>query len=464
MYKWIFEGEWALRVVIVGAGKVGFEIAKRLSFESHDVTIIDERPDALEQVSAHLDVMTVVGNGAGPSLLEQVGIDRTHLMVAVTDIDEVNMIACTMAKQYGVKTCVARIRNPDYTSSKSNGLSIKRLGIDHVIDPERLAAHEVERLLQMPFATEVDTFADGQITIAGFEVTSEAPIVGVPLSNLQFPDTLIVALIRDNEVIIPQGDTMIHPNDELFVIGRTPDLTQLRSLIDPRQIKIERVAIIGGGRIGYNLAKALQPRRNSHMHVMLFEKDHRRAQFIAESLPHVLVIEGDGTKIDVLRDEALEECDAFIAVSGEDHTNLLSTMLAHEFGIKVLITEVTREDYVPLARRAGADAVIVPRLLMIGSVIRLVRTSSIVTTAFLHEGKAEALELIAPMGAPFVNKPLRKVRFPHGAIVGAVVNEGNAEVARGDTVIRPKDRVIVFALPDVVQKVERLFGPAEGLQ
>lgn len=446
-----------MRVIVVGAGKVGFEIAHRLSGEGHDVVVVDKDPEALREIADHLDVMTVTGNGASPRLLEEVGVAKTDVMIAVTETDEVNMIACMAAKRYGVRTCVARIRNPEYTANKPQVLSLKDLGIDIVIDPERLAALEMARLLESPTATEVDLFANDQILVVGYDVGLDAPVAGRTLREIDLPNLLIVALLRGEEVIIPKGDDRIAAGDQLFVLGKKGDLDAIRPLLGLEEMRIRRVAIIGGSRIGVNLATALLSGGTRELQITLVEKDPQRARQVAEALPGALVVEGDGTKIDVLREEGIPECDALVAAAGEDHTNLLSTMLAKRLGVPEVITEISREDYVPLARRAGADAVVVPRLLTVGTVLRLVRRSEIVSLTILHEGKAEVVEFRAAEDSPVVHKPLHAVRFPSGAIVGAVMHDGQATIAHGATVIRPGDHVIVFTLPEVVPRLEALF-------
>lgn len=446
-----------MQILIVGAGKVGFETADRLSNEGHDVVVIDKRSEVLEEVSAHLDVMTLVGNGASPDLLEEAGVERTDIMLAVTEVDEVNMIACMTAKQYGVKTCVARIRNPEYISKNPHALSLAKLGVDVMIDPERLAAHEITALLKTPMATEIEHFAEGQISVVGLRVDHEAAIVGRQLAEARIPNFLVVALVRDDQVIIPTGTDVVQATDRIFIVGKAGHIREVRAFVGNPKYQIRKVTIMGASKIGRNLAERLTQTKRQGIAVTLLEKDAARARAIARALPHVLVIHGDGTKIDVLREEGIAETDAFVAVSGEDHTDLLGTMLAKQLGVSEVIAAISRADYVPLAKQAGADAVVVPRLLAVSTMLRLVRRSEIVSMMILEEGKAEALEMIAAVGAPIVGRPLREISFPSGAIVGAVQHGQRIEVARGDTVIQARDRVIVFTLPEVVQRVEDLF-------
>lgn len=452
-----------MQVLVVGAGKVGFEIAQRLTTEGHDIVVIDKNPLALEEVATHLDVMTIAGNGANPAILEEANVHACNLMVAVTEIDEVNMIACMTAKQYGVDRCIARIRNPEYTTSNPRGLSLAQLGIDLAIDPERLAANEITRLIRIPMTTEVEYFASGRISIVGLKPDPDAPIVGRTLHETHLPHLLIAALVRNESVIIPKGSDVIQASDEIFVIGRTENFHAARPLLFGPSFQIQKVAILGAGRIGLSLAQKLTSKGKHRLEVTMIERDAERAAEAARSLPHALVIHGDGTKIDVLREEGIGDVDAFIAVSGEDHVNLLSTMLAKQLGVSEVITEISRGDYVPLAKKAGADAVVVPRLLAVSAILRLVRPSQVLSMMILEEGKAEALEMVPTPDSRVVDQPLRNIAFPPGAIVAAILhNDANPqvepEIAHGDTIIRAGDRVVVFSLPEVVDEVEDFFG------
>lgn len=448
-----------MRIVVVGAGKVGFEIASRLAGGGHDVIVIDKEPEALEAVESHLDVMTYVGNGASPMVLQKIGIADADLLIAVTEIDEVNMIACMTAKAYGARTCVARIRNPEYAASGPRAFSLASLGIDLVIDPERLAALEIMRLLETPSATEVELFADGQVVMAGYMVEPGCALAGRKLADIRLSDLLIAALIRGDEVIIPQGTDYIEAGDQMIVIGRTGSFAPLRKLLGTVDKTIRSVAIVGASRIGLKLAAALRPNRTTEVQVMLIEKSLERAREIAEALPDVLVVEGDGTKIDVLREEGVDDYDALVAVTGEDHTNLLTTMLGKELGVREVITAISREDYVPLARKAGADAVVVPRLLTVAGLLKLVHPAKeLLSLTLLHEGSAEILEFLASPDSEAVGRPLWELPFPRGALVAAVLHEGRPLIAHGGTVIRPGDRVILFTLPEAAAEVEALFG------
>ncbi len=444
-----------MKIIVIGAGDVGFEIAWRLSREKHDIVVIDSDAEALREVGERLDVMTLCGNGASTAILEEAGADQAGMLIAVTDIDEVNMIACMTGKQYGVPFCVARIRNPEYTANTPHSLSLQRLGIDLVINPESLAAQEIMRLLSVPGATDIDYFADGRVFMLGIRVDTGSPIVGRELAECSLPDCLLVALDRGHEIEIPRGGTVVNAEDRVFVVGRTSDFHEIRSFIAPSAQTIKTVGIVGGSRIGQQLAHMLSSKKSGRS-VVLFEENPVIADRLAQELPQVLIINGDATKIDVLRDEGVSAFDALVAVAVEDHVNLLATMLSKELGVSEVIAKQSREDYVPLAVRAGADAVVVPRLLMVGTVLRLVRGSGIISMALLQSG-AETLEFSVTENCRIAGRKLREVDFPKKALVGAIVRSGRVIIPGGESFVETGDRVIVFAAADAVDDVASLF-------
>lgn len=445
-----------LTIIVVGAGKVGFEIALRLSQEGHDIVVVDKDEGALQEVAGRLDVMTISGNGASTATLEQANVSRAQIVVAVTDIDEVNMVACMAAKQYGVPTCVARIRNPDYTTDHPRGLPLQSLGVDLIIDPERLAAQEIGRLLDAPLASDLEYFADGQVVMMGLRIDAESQIAGRTLADCALPDCLIVAVDRGDKLEIPRGNTVVEAGNRVFVVGRTADFQEIRALLGTPAHEIRNVAIVGGSRIGQQLVDLIHPRKRTGVSLALFEKNPVTAQELAKRFPHLLVIEGDATKIDILRDEGGASFDALVAVTGEDHTNLLATMLAKELGVSEVISKISREDYAPLASRAGADAVVVPRLLTVSSVLRLVRKSEIVSMSLL-KGGAETLEFSVSATCRMADHRLREVSFPTRALVGAIFRAGDVIIPNGASRVVSGDRVVVFAMSDAVDEVATFF-------
>ncbi|MBO2521373.1 MAG: Trk system potassium transporter TrkA [Firmicutes bacterium] len=448
-----------MRVIVVGAGKVGYDIARRLSEEGHDVVLVDKFDENLREAASRLDIMTLDGNGASPAVLEQAGVERADMLIAVTDIDEVNMIACFTAKQYGVGICCARVRDPDYTEAFARR-SHRRLGIDRVINPDHLTAQEIVRLLEMPEATYVETFAEGRVTLARVRVGEKSPAAGRSLREADFSGTLVAAVESGERLYIPYGESVLHAGDYVYLLGQSGGMAAVGMVASRQRPPAKNVVIVGGGNLGLRLAKMLSAKARQGGHkVKLIEVDAERCSELAELLPNVLVIHGDGEQIDLLRDELVGEGDAFIAVTGHDHTNVLATMVAKELGVSQAITKISREDYALLAEKAGADAVVVPRLISAGTILQMVRRSSnLVKIAVIEDGKGEVLEFDVGEEAEVIGRRLADLPRLEGALIGAILREESVIIPSGESVIQQGDRVIVVALPEAVPAVMRRFG------
>lgn len=437
---------------------MGYDIAKRLSEENHDVTLVDKLDENLREAAAHLDIATLDGNGATPPVLEAAGVEEADILIAVTDMDEVNMIACFTAKQYGVEICCARVRDPEYSAAFTRD-SNPLLGIDRVINPDHLAATDIVRLLKMPAATYVESFAEGKITLVRAKVEPCSRVVGLPLREADLGGSLVAAIERDERLSIPNGDTVIEAEDRLFLVGHTHNFSSIGHITGREVAPAKNVVIVGGGKLGLRLAQLLTDKRHKGLNtVKVIEIDPKRCEELAEALPHALVICGDGERIDVLRDELVGPGDAFVAVTGKDHSNVLATMVAKELGVSQAITMISREDYTLLAEKAGADAVIVPRLISAGTILQMVRRHNLAAIALIEEGKGEVLEFEVGEEADVVGRRLAELPRLDDAIVGAIMRGHQVTIPTGASVIHPGDRVVVFALPSAVPAVMRRFG------
>ncbi len=449
-----------MRVIVIGAGEVGFYIAGRLSEEGKDVVVIDRNERALQRVADALDVMTLLGNGGSARVLEQAGIRQAAMLIAVTQSDESNVIACMLGKKFGVARTVARVRGDDF-GGRDHLLSNEELGIDLTINPERVAAREIIKLLKTPAATEVDYFADNKVEMLGFRVHHEAEVVGRKVRELPLSrDCLIVAIARNGDVIIPRGDDVIMANDTIFVLGKTGSLGGIGWWVGQQEERIRSVAIVGGGRISFQVAAMLQDYARFGIHATLIEEDEGRCLELAEALDNVLVIHGNGTDLGLLKQEGIGSMDAFIAATKNDEVNILAGVLGKHLGVKKSIVMVNRPDYDPVVEALGIDAAIHPRLLTANTILKLVRKGNVVSTAILKEGKAEVIEFEALPQSPIVNRRLQDVSFHRGTIVGAIVRGNQIIIPRGQDAILPGDRAIVFTLPDAVANVERHFDAA----
>ena len=450
----IRKGEVLVHAIIIGAGKVGFSIAQMLSYEGHDVVVIEKDEERFLYIQETLDVQTILGSGSSPVILEEAGVTNSDLVVAVTETDELNIVSCLMAKQYGVPKTVARVRDPDYveTSHKSPQFS---LGIDLIINPEQVTAKEIIKLMEVPEALNVEYFADGQIQLLELKLTESAVVVGKRLKDLDLAgNALIVAISRSGKMIIPRGDNHLQVNDIVFIVARTEQMVDVEKLLGKSRAAIEKVMILGGGRIGYYLARLLEEKKKE---VKIIEKDREKCRVISGKLNHSLVLNGDGTDIDLLQEEGAGEVDLFVAVTGDDKLNLLVSLIAKHLGVENTITVIRRSDYIPLVEKVGIDTVVSPRSLTTSTILKLILPQEVVSVSFLGGADAETLELIVPERCRANYKKLKELKFPKGAILGSIMRDNTAIVPVGDDVIMPGDKVMVFTLPEAVSRVNEFF-------
>jgi len=444
-----------MRVIIIGAGKVGYNIAQILSNENHDVVIIEKDEERYKIIQETLDVQAINGSGASSEILEEADISAADLLIAVTESDELNMIACILAKQYGVPKTVARVRNPEYADNNLLTQSTI-LGIDLLINPEKVTAWEIAQLIEVPEAIDVEYYADGKIQLLELEINNDAPIINKKLKDFNIPYRyVIVSILRGETMIIPRGNDIIKEKDIIFILARTKDMIHIEKLIGKERAKIKNVMILGGGRIGYYLAKLLEEKK---IGVKIIEKNFQRCKEIAKNLNSTLVLHGDGSDIDLLKEEGAGQVDAFVALTEDDKLNLLVSLLAKHLGVKKTIAQIRRSDYMPLIERVGIDIAVSPRLLTAAAILKFIRRGHIISVSLLSGAKAEMIELIVPENSKIVNKYIRDLAFPEGAIIGSICRVDDVIIPSGNDYLVPGDRIIVFALPKAVHKVESFFS------
>lgn len=448
-----------VRVVIVGAGKVGYSLAQYLTQEEHEVIVIEQDDERRSIVQNTLDVMTIAGNGASPGMLLDPEIRKADLLIAVTDMDEVNMIACMAAKQAGIQRTIARVRNQEYAERDKVKFN-EALGIDLTINPEMVTALEIKRILLTPAALDVEDFADERVRMIEVKIPSDSNLINIPLKSLKLPaQTLVAGILRNDRMLIPHGTDMILPNDCVFFVGEFSSVKKIEEHFTVRKSKVERVLIIGAGRIGRHLAIMLE---KVGISVKVIDKDMERCQELAEILDEGLVLCGEGTDIDLLTEEGVGEADAVMCLTDDDKLNLLIALLAKHLGAPKTFVRVGRSDYISLMEKVGVDVVLSPRILTAGVILRQVRRSDVVSVSLLEGAKAEAMEIIVSASSPVSNKKLKDAKLPKNSLIGSVVRGDEIIIPNGDTVLKPEDRVIVFALPDTVHTVVRLFESKLG--
>ncbi|MBN1320135.1 MAG: Trk system potassium transporter TrkA [Thermoleophilia bacterium] len=445
----------AMYAIIVGAGEVGFHIATILSQEGHDVAVIDRDQDAHQRAVQQLDCLAVHGNGASRRVLEEAGVGRADLLVAVTDSDEVNMIACMAAKGVGVPLTAARVRNQEYLED-SGALSTGIVGVDQVIEPEMAVAAEVIKLAAIPGALDVETFVAGQVSVIEVLVDAQSPCVGVPLRSLELPSgVLVAAILREGKTSIPRGDSTLQGMDRVFLSGKAGATVAAAGVLSGQQGALKNAILLGCGEIGMNIARGLESR---HIRLTVFEKDQAQAVRAADVLRHSMVIRDEGIDENVLIEEGVKTCDLFIAATGDDRLNILTALMAKQLGAKRTIAVVERSEFSRVVESVGVDVALSPRRMTASAILRFIRAGSVVSGAVLDKSAGEALEFLVKDSCPVCSKKLAEIDFPNGAIVGAVVRGDEVRIPDGQSVLVDGDTAVVFALPEAVRGVEKLFA------
>ncbi len=444
-----------MRVFIVGAGEVGFNTAQLLSREGHEVIVVEQDEALANRATDQLDALVMQGNGASPKLLSEIGTRKSELLIAVTDSDEVNITACLVAKAQGVKRTVARIRNPDYYDT-SSPFATDVLGIDFVIHTERAAAEEIRDALRVPGSVNVETFAGDSIEVAEVVVQENSAVIDKEVKDVSLPQSsLVVGVVRKNDIIVPRGDTVLRENDHVFIIGERARIAEAVSAIATDTKKVQDVMIFGGGKIGLRLALILE---DEGISVKVVEKDEKRAQYVASRLRKALVLHDEGISREFLLQERVDRTDAFIAATSDDRANLLAVMYAKQLGARRTISVVSRLEFAPLSEALGVDISISPRLITAGAILRFVRKGDVLAVNVLESG-AEMIEMRVPDKCAVAGRPLSEVGFPKGAIIGAVLRDDEVIIPRGDDILTSGDDAVIFTVASAVDEVERLFAP-----
>lgn len=447
-----------MRILILGAGDVGFHLARQLSEEHHDVVVIEQDRERVRMIEDVMDAMVIEGNGASLTVLEQAGIERTDLLLAVTSQDEINLMACLSASQYEVPKRIARVSKPDYYDH-TGILPPERLGVDLMINPERECALETYQLLHSAAATEFAQFEGGLVQLIGIRVRPDAPVVGRRLLEIgrttEGLRALVVAVVRNRQTIIPTGATRIEAGDQVFVLGEPADLPNVLPFAGYSRFDLRRVIVAGGSREAWFLAHMLEEHR---IDCTIIESDRRRAVELAEELRKALVFHGDATDLELLEMEAIGEADGFVAYTGNDETNLLSCLLAKSLGARKVVSLIDRFDYLPLVSQVGVDAAVSPRMAAVNAILSYARRGSVLAVATLKGTRAEGIEFDVSARFPHAGRPLRTVRFPQGSLIGAIIRGDKPIIPQGEDTIEVGDRVIVFVLPETRPRVEELFA------
>ena len=448
-----------MKIVIIGAGEVGYDLAGMLAREQHDVTILDREKNTISKCTETLDVLTLVGNATSIKDLLTAGVANADIVIAATSIDEVNIVASMISKRLGAKMVIARVRN-DELNQKDSPLSPSDLGIDVMIHPEDSAAQEIVQLIKRAAATDVINLADGKIQLIGIRIEKNSPLIGVSMVEYAKKyDSIIfrvVAIHRGGITIIPFGKDKIKANDQVFVLAETENIHSIVRSTGHQENPITSIMIAGGTQIGYKVASILS-NDSAKWNIKLIEPDHDRATQLAAELRNVLTLHGNPTDPNLLVTEGIAETDAFIAVTDDEESNIISCLMAKHLEVRKTVALVSKVDYIPLSQTIGLDAAVNKKLAASNEIHRHVWGKRVYSVTALHGIRAEVLEFKATAKSKIIDTPVHKLRFPRGCVVGGLIRGDQVEIATGNTVFQVDDRVIVFSLPEAIEEITHFF-------
>ena len=448
-----------MKIIIAGAGEVGFHLAKLLSYESQDITLIDTDKARLNYADSHLDIRVLKGDATSISLLKDAQVGGSDLVIGVTSSETTNITLCLLAKQLGSKRTIARISNTEFVDNKE-AIKFSEMGIDELISPEELAASEIQLLLNQSAFNETHEFENGALIMVGISLPKSAPFVGKSVQDAAriFPELHFMPIAMQRRgtqfTLIPRGDTVFKNGDQVYFITDKKGVEELYKLTGKKKEDIKNVMILGGSKVGFKTARELC---SNKFNVKLIEKNKEKAFEIADGIPNALVINGDGRNVELLDEESLESMDAFIAVTGNSETNIMSCLVARSKKIKKTIALVENMDYFQLSQSIGIDTLINKKLLAANNISRFIRRGEVVELTRLNNLNAEILEFEVKETSKVCEAIIRDLDFPRSAIIGGVIRNGEGIIALGDFEIQPGDRVVVCCTPDAITKIEKLF-------
>ncbi len=446
-----------MEIIIIGAGDIGFHLCKRLSEDKNNITIIESDPQKFVYASEYLDANVIEGSGCSKKTLKKAKIENADILAALTNNDEVNIIACQTAKKLGVPTTILRVRNPEYLNN-NHYLTSNELGADYIIQPELQTANAIVQLVRQANATDIVEFENGKIQLLGIKLDSQAKILRTQLMDFgkkfDNPPLRILAIKRKQFTIIPKGDDVLVEGDQIYIICEKSFLPNALEFFGKTNVKIENIMIIGGGLIGEFVAKQLE----DEIDIKIFENNRKKSEFLAENLTRSLVIKGDGSDLDLLTFEGLADMDEFIALSGDDETNIITTLVARHLKVPRTITLVRKLDYLSMTHAIGVDSIINKPMITVNVIKQIIGRKKQELFVELPGIDAEIVEYVANEKSKIIRKTLMETNFPKDAIIGTVIRKnGTIEIPRGNTQINAEDKVVVFSLPKALPGVENLF-------
>lgn len=448
-----------MKIVIAGAGEVGFHIASHLAHENKDVVVIDKDPEALRRVSDNIDVQVLLGSGVSPVILEEAGLKSADILLAVTNSDEANLVACLVANIISPSTKkLARIRDANFDGYHGH-FREHAPHIDTVINPEIEVVKTIDRLMRVPGAVDVGEFADGRIKFIGVYLDQNTRLAGVKLSDLPEmlgeDQPLIAAVLREEELIIPRGTDYLMPGDLVYFISEEDKLLDALSVFDKHVQPLNRVLIVGGGRIGFRLARLLDRRS---IQCKIIESDPERCNLLADKLNKVVVLCGDGSDQSLLAEENIQDTDVVITLTNDEEINILTSLLVRRMGARKAITKISKFSYFPLMSTIGIEQVVSTRLSAINSILQHIRKGKVISDISIKGGQAEVIEAVALETSEIVANPLKSISFPKGAIVVGIIRQEKIIIPSGESIIEPGDRIIIFSTRKAIPRIEKILA------
>jgi len=443
-----------MRVIIIGAGQVGLNIAARLAQEKKDVVIVDRDSRALEMISEKMDVQVMEGSGSSPEILKKAGIMDSDILLAVTDSDETNLVACTFANMLSPKTTkLARIRNDEYLNFEE--IWAKDLGISMVINPEVEVVRAIYRVMRAPEAVEINDFAQGRIKLLGILVDEKSVLCDLNLSQvrdrLKIQEVVVAAIVRGEKLIIPSGKDNITKGDLVYIACRDNDLEQISRNLGAKSSSTKNIMIIGGGNIGFRLAKFLE---NKSFNIKLLDRNRNLCRELSEKLQNTVVINGDGTDQNILNEENVKDMDLVVTLTEDDETNILSSLLVQKLGAAMTITRINKPAYTPLVRTIGLKHIVSPRLAAVNTILNQIRKGSIISAVAIRED-VDVMEAFINNGQGVANKKISEMALPEGVLILAILRDKEVILPSGDTVLKSGDRITVLSSSKCIAALEK---------
>ncbi len=445
-----------MKIIIAGAGDIGFHLAKLLALEQQDIILIDNNQEVLDYVATHLDVITIRGDSSSIKVLEETGVKNADLFLAVTTSEKTNLITAILSKKLGAKQTIARVNSLEYLTEVTK-VHFAQLGVDSLISPRQLAAQEIVRLIHQVSLTDIFDFEKGKISVIGFMMDDHSPLVDQTIREIDKnnPDVPFkpIGILRNHKTIIPGGDTKLYGKDHIYCITKNDTIDQVVKFVGKDLVKVKNIMIVGGTDVGYSTALLLENEYN----VTLVEKDKETCKKLAETLNNTLIVKGDPGNVELLKEEGLEIMDAFIALTPNSETNIITSLMAEDAGVFKTIALVNNTDYTHISQNIGIDTIINKKLIAANNIFRFVRKGKVEAITSLHGVNAEIIEFIIEKSNRITKHSLKDLHFPKKAVIAGVIRGEDSLIPNGDFQIQLHDKVIVFALPEAISKVEELF-------